>query len=375
MAQKMCGKGNMKVSIIITFYQNVNILSLCISSIIQTTADMCYEIVVVNDNPSTSLSFIIDKFCDYCDIKVITMETNSGYSAACNCGVKNAKYDYIVLMDCDIIPQTGWLNKLLSTYQRANNPGAVSSKILDARTNNLFGFGIGVHGVDFVLYKRDGADDSFTNRDREFYMVSSGCLLMRRDLYLQLGGQDETYYNADNDLDLTYRLHLLGKTNWISAESIVYHRGHVSGSIRTLPFRQDSKAWFFKKWGTQIHTNTISTLKNMYKSFPVDSIGNNVILVMFSNSLSRLDYVSAIADALNITYIQQYDFKNPSMETSIFINDFLPWDICRTNIPILYFSDSYLTLVNNHFWFCNRVCKDAIFDKYGNHILVDPSNY
>lgn len=365
----------MKVSIIITFYQNVNMLSLCIEKIIQTVTNQYYEIIVVNDNPSIPLPFLIDRFGDRCDIKVLKMNSNSGYSVACNFGVKNAKYDYIVLMDCDIMPQVGWLDKLIHTYQHANNPGAVSSKILDARTNKLFSFGIGIHGVDIILYKRDGIDDSFTKKDSEFYMVSSGCLLMQRDLYLQLGGQDETYYNADNDLDLTYRIHLLGKTNWVSAESVVYHRGHVSGNIRTRPFRQDSKAWFFKKWGTQIDTKTISTLKALYKSFNVENIGSSAILVMFSNSLFRYDYINAIAETLHITYVQQYDFKNPNVESSVFINDYLPWDICRTNIPIIYFTDSYQSLVNNYYWFCNRVCNDVIFDKYGNNILIDPSRY
>lgn len=256
----------MNISIIITFYSGINILKLCIQNIIENTdIGGNLEILIVNDNPNADLSSIVDLFSDVCDLSIYIMEKNSGYSAACNAGVKIAKYDYIVLMDCDIMPQKLWLNELIKTFEKQPNPGTVSSKIIEADSGKLFGYGIGVHGVDIIIYKRHGEMDSFSSVDRNFCMVSSGCLFMRKSLYLEIGGQDENFFNADNDLDLTYRIYLLGKTNTLCTKSIVYHRGHVSGNIRVLPFRQDSKAWLFKKWGDKLSVNTMDVLSEFLK--------------------------------------------------------------------------------------------------------------
>lgn len=201
----------MNISIVVTFYQGLNILDLCILKIIETVNKMKYryEILIVNDNPAISLNSLKEKYENECDITLLNLSLNMGYAKACNLGVPKAKYEYIVLMDCDIIPQNNWLDELFNTYLHCHNPGSVSSTIIEADTDNLFGYGIGVHNVDFILYKRHGKSDIFTKKDRNFYMISSGCLLMKKSLYLQLSGQDETFYNADNDLDLTYRIHLL----------------------------------------------------------------------------------------------------------------------------------------------------------------------
>ncbi len=357
----------MNVSIIITFYSGINILNLCIQNIIENTdLNDNIEILIINDNPNSDLESINNSFSHLCDISIHTMEKNAGYSAACNVGVKLAKHDYIVLMDCDIIPQKNWLTELINTYKQQPHPGSVSSKILEADTGKLFGYGIGVHGVDIILFKRHGEPDEFSDIDRNFCMVSSGCLFMKKSLYMEIGGQDEKFFNADNDLDLTYRIHLLGKTNTMCAKSYVYHRGHVSGNIRVLPSRQDSKAWLFKKWGEKLSEDTIDILSDILKKTNFSYTFHSAILVSFSNSLCRSDYFNMIAKTLNFTYLQKYDFKNKDMLSSIFINDYLSWDFCRTNIPIVYFVDDYRVLENNEFWFLNRVCDDLIIDKNGN---------
>lgn len=360
----------MNVSIIITFYKGINILNLCIRGILDnTTIDGNIEILIINDNPDESLSETYKLFSKSCDLTIHNMIQNKGYSAACNVGVKLAKHEYIVLMDCDIIPQEHWLNELIYTYNTQSNPGSVSSKIIEADTGKLFGYGIGVHGVDIILYKRHGKLDAFSDVDRNFCMVSSGCLLMKKSLYEELQGQDETFFNADNDLDLTYRIYLSGKTNSISTKSIVYHRGHISGNIRVLPFRQDSKAWLFKKWGNSLSENTLEILASILAAAEKNNIGRSSILISFSNSLFRNDYFKMIANVFKTTFIQKYDLKNKDMLNKIFINDYLSWDICRTNIPMIYFVDDYRSLLGNAFWFKNRVCNDMIIDKNGNTLL------
>ena len=69
--------------------------------------------------------------------------------------------------------------------------------------------------------------------------------------------------------------------------------------------------------------------------------------------------------------LQNYDFKNNSIN-KIIINDYLMLDVCRLDIPILYFVDKYEILEDNYFWFANRRNKkDLIIDRHANILWAE----
>lgn len=360
----------MNISIIITYYQGINILSYCLEHLYTTTMEYYgkLEIIIANDNPTVSIDNSLTKFDGLLDYKIIPTLSNKGYAAACNYVIDYASYEYILLMDSDIIPSGNWLLELTQTYLNENLAGCVSSKIFEMDCNNLFGFGMGIYNLDILLYKRHGKESEFTKYDRNFQFVSSGCMLMKKSIYNEVGGQDEMFINSDNDLDLALKVYNKGYINMLSTNSVVYHRGGVSGDIRNKPFRQDAKALFFKKWGHVNFSEAFCILKELYRDTEINiSHGTGVIIVSFSNSVSRDDYINLFIEEHHLQKLQLYDYKNISLKEHIILPDFLPWDICRTNIPILYFLDDYRQIQNNHFWFMNRPENfDIIFDRNGN---------
>lgn len=360
----------MKISIIITFYNNINILKTCLDNLSETILlqEHCIETVLVNDNPSINLSIIEEKYKKKLNLFIVNMDRNCGYSLACNRGVKSAHYDHILLMDCDIFPSESWLENMMETYQTIENYGCVSATIIDMSTNRLFGYGFGIYGVDSIHYLKDRDLGHCPKMDLDFPILSSGCLLMPKKLYIELGMQNSNYFNAFNDFELTYLNYLRGNKNRMSCKALVFHRGHVAGSVRTN-YYADSKAFFFQKWGGKIDNLTMETLKKIYSS--QRRIENcRVIVVSFSNSLKREDYINNYI-ALNNLYIQQFfDFKNP-LGTKIILSDFVTWDICRLDLPIIYFADNFMLLSENYHWYINRVNKnDLIIDRHGNVISI-----
>lgn len=358
----------MNISIIITFYNNINILKTCLSNLIETVVPDRYniEVIIVNDNPFADLHALKELYKEKISLFIINMERNGGYSAACNYGVQAANHEHILLMDCDIFPSGTWLEKMISTYHSINDYGCVSATIIDMSTNRMFGYGFGIYGVDTIHYLQNRSLDYCPQRDMDFPILSSGCLLMTKSLYLDLGMQNTTYFNAFNDFELTYLNYLNGNKNRMCCNAHVFHRGHVAGNVRTN-YYADSKAIFFQKIGGKIDHLSLETLNQIYASQkPLKDC--RVVVVNFSNSLKRQDYVENFI-ALNNLYIQQlYDFKNPS-GNKIILSDFMTWDICRLDLPILYFTDDFLLLKENYHWFINRTnSADLIIDRHGNII-------
>lgn len=357
----------MKISIVITFYNNKIMLSHCLQALCNTIKNKNnIEILVVNDNPSHNISSICEQYKNQIDISVLNMKENGGYSKACNHGVKNSKHDNIVLMDCDIVPQEGWLEEMMKTYADINNYGCVSANIIDMSSNTLFGYGFGILGFDTIHYFQKRTIDLCPTFDQDFPIISSGCLLMPKSLYLKIGGQNETYLNAFNDFELTYKNYQLGNLNRMSSKARVFHRGHVAGNIRTN-YYADSKSLFFKNATERIYEDTILRLSNIYKSS--STINNcDCICVNFSNSLTPNKFIDLFAKINNLHILQQYNKRNIE-NSAIYINDYLTWDVCRTNIPIIYFCNDYTQLKNNYYWFSNRINgNDVILDIHANII-------
>ncbi len=361
----------MNISIIITFYNNKNILHTCLNALSETLeyTQAKIEIIIVNDNPQVDLSNIKNVYHSFFDLKLVTMDKNSGYSAACNEGVKTAKYDYILLMDCDIIPYGNWLNEMVKTMHDINDNGCVSATIIDMLTNKTYGYGFGIYGVDTIHFFQNRKISFCPNKDMDFPILSSGCMLMPKKLYLDIGGQDSMYLNAFNDFDFTYLCFKQNHPNRMSRQAIVYHRGHVAGNVRTN-FYADSKAYFFRKFGSELDSLTKETLLGIYNKY--NKLENTQIIVAnFSNSLYRNVYVNMFTNIHKLEVLQNYDFKNVNMN-KIIINDYLLLDICRLDIPILYFVDQYEVLENNYFWFANRRNKkDLIIDRHANILWAD----
>lgn len=361
------------ISAIVTFYNGVSSLKMCLD-ILQTSLskEKEYEIIVVNDNPSMDINFLTKEY----PILLLNLQYNMGYAGACNTAVKKAKYDTLLFMDCDIYPSGNWLDSMKKTYQDINEKGCVSATIYETNSGNLFGYGMGVYEVDILLFLRHGKPSEFSEKDKNVPIVSSGCMMMNKDIYVALGGQDELCMNIHCDVDLAFRVLKAGYTNRMCADAKVFHRGQISGPIRTVPFRQDVKAYLFKKWGNELYQlcNTEHYLQELWLSGNSKNIRNtDVILINFSSSLYYKQYINRFSEFFDFKILQFYDIKNITGASQIYLQEVVPWDICRLNIPILYFADDYRLLHNNYFWFANRNCEDIILDKNGNLIYSSDS--
>src|SRR5262249_15422921 len=135
-------------------------------------------------------------------IRLIRNERNLGFAAANNQGARAAQGRFLILLNNDTQPFPGWLSAMLKV---AGEPdvGAVGARLLFANdtiqhagvvvTHVLFGrMGVTPFHYGFRL----GGGDPDVNKRRDYQVVTGACLATPRDLYLELGGLDEIYWNG-----------------------------------------------------------------------------------------------------------------------------------------------------------------------------------
>ena len=359
----------MKYSIIITYYQGKNIVETALKLLCETLKKRTdIEIIVSCDNPEKDITSF-KKLDPLSRIRIINTTENGGYSVACNRAVQIARAEKIILMDSDIFVTENWLEGLEDVYAKYTHVGCVSSTILNLNNGTVVHWGLSLIGVEVLKPFRDGKlPVQLKNTITESPLLTSGCLMVDKNIYSKVGGMDSAFYNGYCDLDFSMKLSQMGYNNYVTTNSVVYHRGKVAGQIRIMG-EEDTRALFFARWGnkssicgTDIYCNLLSLTNIEHAS--------EYIFFNFSKSLYLKQYKKCITKVYKCKLIYEYDFKNLTLP--LLLEDIFPWDICANSTPFIYFCDNFNLLTQNRHWFFHRNGRgDLLIDRNGNVISTD----
>ena len=225
------------VSIVIPTRDRVELLSMCVNSILEKTAYPNYQIVVV-DNGSTDEKALayLDSIAKDERVKVIRADIPFNYSALNNMGVAQTDGEYLVLMNNDIeITQTDWLEEMLA-FACQPDIGCVGAQLW--YPNNTLQHGgvvLGIGGVashahkgiprgNFGYFGRASAHQMFS-------AVTAACLMIRKSTYQAVDGFDETLKVAYNDVDFCLKVRAQGLRNLYNPfASFIHHESASRGS-------------------------------------------------------------------------------------------------------------------------------------------------
>ena len=214
------------VSVIIVNWNAGDLLERCVLSLLGQSS-LPHEIIVF-DNASTdgSVKRIIDKFPS---VLVFKSEKNLGFAAANNQAVKesSSRSEWLAFLNPDAFPESGWLSALLNAA--ATNPeySFFGSRLMDASsTGTADGIGDVYHGSGLVWRAGQGkvvrACDMVT---RETFSICAAAALLRKEVFLAVGGFDEDFFCYVEDVDLGFRLRLLGHKCLYVPDSVALHVG------------------------------------------------------------------------------------------------------------------------------------------------------
>ncbi len=220
-----------KISILIPNKDHVGDLRRCIDSIKERSTYENYEIIVIENNSAEKETF--DYYQTLSEKENITVVTYTGafnYAKINNFGAGFAKGAYLLLLNNDTqVISMNWLEAMLMYAQRPD-VGAVGAKLYYGdRTIQHAGIvvGLGAH-------RTAGHTHYKINYDNLGYMgklcyaqnvsaVTGACLMVKKDIYEALGGLDEAFRVALNDVDFCLRVREKGYLNVFTPFAELYH--------------------------------------------------------------------------------------------------------------------------------------------------------
>lgn len=234
-------KGNPLVSIIIPNKDEKETLEKCIQSIETKTTYDNYEIVIVENNSITTEIFeYYDKLSHNVRIKVVKWDDEFNYSKINNFGVKQAKGEYLILLNNDVeIITENWIEEMLANCQR-EEVGIVGAKLLyPDNTVQHAGVIIGLGGIaGHAFVGLDGNHPGYFGRafiQQDLSAVTAACLMVRRAVYEEVGGLEEQLKVAFNDVDFCLKVRKAGYLVVMNPNVRLYHYESKSRGAEDTP--------------------------------------------------------------------------------------------------------------------------------------------
>jgi len=224
----------MQLSVIILNYNVRYFLEQCLDSVQKAISGMDAEIIVVDNNsPDDSCTMVRKHFPS---VKLIAHPENSGFPKGNNIGVKEAKGEYIVILNPDTIVAEDTFKKAIDFFESQDNPGIVGVKLIDGRGNFLpeskrgtptpfvaFTKVAGLYKLMPRWFGKYYASHLTEDQSGEVEILVGAFMLMKRSLYLECGGFDENCFMYSDDIDLSYTVLKSGKQNYYFAGTTVIH--------------------------------------------------------------------------------------------------------------------------------------------------------
>ena len=214
----------MQLSVIILNYNVRCFLELCVLSVQNAIQNIEAEIIVIDNNsPDDSCEMMKQRFPN---VKLIENKENSGFPKGNNIGVAIAQGEYICILNPDTVVAEDTFTKVLAFAKKQKDIGIVGVKLIDGMGNFLPESKRGIPTPFVAFTKITGLYKIFPKTFGKYYaqhlsenetgkaeILVGAFMLMKRELYNEIGGFDENCFMYSDDIDLSYSALEKGKTN------------------------------------------------------------------------------------------------------------------------------------------------------------------
>ncbi|MDO4623104.1 MAG: glycosyltransferase family 2 protein [Eubacteriales bacterium] len=250
-----------KVSIIIPSYDHVDTLRTCVESVLEKTTYKNYEIIIVENNSKEEKTFAYYKELEaaHSNVKVVYYKEEGpfNYSKVNNFGIAHAEGEYYILLNNDTRLITGgWIEEMLG-YCTRENTGIVGAKLYyEDQTVQHSGAVIGMGGFAGHILTESMRGDAgyfgYLQAIHDVSAVTAACLMIKKSVYDEVGGLDEDFRVALNDMDLCLKVRKAGKLVVMDPAVELFHyesksRGSEEAPEKHERFKQEIRM-FREKW-------------------------------------------------------------------------------------------------------------------------------
>lgn len=297
----------MKLSVVIVNYNVKHFLEQCLHAALKASETLETEIFVVdNHSVDGSCTMVREKFPQ---VILIENQQNLGFSKANNQAIRQAKGEYVLLLNPDTVVEERSFEKICVFMDEHSEAGGLGVKMIDGKGRFLPESKRGLPTPKVAFYKIFGLSALFPhskefsryhlghlneNRTHEVEILAGAFMLLRKKALDEVGLLDEDYFMYGEDIDLSYRLVLGGYKNYYFAgTTIIHYKGESTkkGSVNYVKMFYNAMIIFAQKHFTKGNAKLYRFLINMAVYF-------RALLALFSRFVQRV--IQPVADALLI---------------------------------------------------------------------------
>ena len=273
-----------KTAIVILNWNGVEMLTRFLPNVLDYSRGEA--VVYVADNASTDNSLEVLKM-HFPEVRVIVLEKNWGFAEGYNRALGQIDAEYYVLLNSDVEVSHHWLTPLIEFMDNHADVAACQPKLLSLKNRDAFEYAgacggfIDRYGYPFCrgrLFDTVESDDGQYDYAAEVLWATGACMVVRASDFKEAGGFDARFFAHSEEIDLCWRMRLMGKKIYCIPDSFVYH---IGGG--TLPKNNPMKTYL----------NFRNNLTMLYKNLPDGELRHVMRVRLF------LDYVAAFQALLS----------------------------------------------------------------------------
>jgi len=362
-----------KFSLVIPVFQTPGILRLFLESL-EKTLEYESQIIFIDDaSPKESKKLLVnfkDKNHSH-DIIIITHQTCKGCVYNINKAFNLVYGEYTVMLDSDIILNTGWQSKLLDTFEMSKNVGAIGAKLVYPQSRGIQNCGL-VFSECMIKHLFFLSSQSSIKETEKLIKVQSTvfafCAIPTRIIH-EIGKLDNQFFNGNEDVDYQLRIGKKGYNIYVNTEIEVLHWEKSNGIHRKFNQRNNlCNIW--KKHSDFIRPDLFDFITKRLSS--LISSSEDFVLVDFSESkVDSNKLILLLKENFSLLAVDDFSYccnaSNPIWLPELLYGDYL----CLIK-RYIFLCDTFIQLCENQYWHDLRKPindNDLIIDFNGNVIL------
>jgi GT2 family glycosyltransferase len=233
-----------QLSIVIVNWNSAEYVQTCIESIVTETKAVKYEIVVVDNASFDSCG---ERLQGSPDVIFVQSQENLGFGGANNFGVQRTSGEVLLFLNPDTEVLNGAIDRLFDRFQHTAKVGILGCRLLNTdrsvQTSCVQAYPTAINQILDIQILRQmvpqwqlwRTDALFSRSDvpAEVEAISGACMMVRRDVFQQLGGFTPAFFMYGEDIDLCAKARHAGLRNTFAGDCEIVHHG--GGSSRKIP--------------------------------------------------------------------------------------------------------------------------------------------
>lgn len=259
-----------KIAIVILNWNGAHMMRTYLPTVIKNSPE---AEVIIADNASSddSLKMLAS---DFPEIRTIELDKNYGFAEGYNKAFKQVEAEYYLLLNSDVDVPEGWLAPLLDFMESHPEATACQPKLRAIKDRDSFEYAgaaggfIDKYGYPFCrgrIFETVEKDHGQYDQNMEILWATGACMMVRSKDYWDAGGLDGRFFAHNEEIDLCWRIRLLGRKIYCVTDSVAFHLGGG-----TLPKGNPRKTFL----------NFRNNLTMLYKNLP-DSELHHVMRIRF----------------------------------------------------------------------------------------------